>query len=84
MAKLKSVKIKESTYKKLNELAGIFQKKFKRPVSLDEVINLLLKKTETNTKSILDFAGIWEMSDEEEKELLNELKAVWSQWKIKK
>jgi len=83
VAKLKSVKIKESTYQRLNELAGILQKKFKRPVSLDEVINILLKKAEINTKSILDFAGIWEISDDEEEELFESLKAAWSQWKMK-
>ena len=80
MEKLKTIKIHVETYEKLNELTGILQSKFKRPISLDEAIQYLLKLSE-KTK-ISSFAGTWKMTDEEEKEIMGSLKRLWPSWKM--
>ncbi|MGQ4914461.1 MAG: hypothetical protein ACP6IU_06870 [Candidatus Asgardarchaeia archaeon] len=54
--------------------------KLKRPVSLDDTIQYLLKLIEKG--KILLLAGTWRMSDEEEEEILNSLKKLWSACKI--
>ncbi|MEQ9714023.1 MAG: hypothetical protein ABGF52_00650 [Candidatus Asgardarchaeum sp.] len=75
MKKLKTIKIRVETYKKLNEFVGLLQSRLKRPVSLNEAIQYLLKLSE-KTK-ISSFAGAWKMSDEEEKEIMGSLKRLW-------
>ncbi|MGQ4834517.1 MAG: hypothetical protein ACP6IS_11570 [Candidatus Asgardarchaeia archaeon] len=80
MEKMKTIKIRAETYEKLNELAGILQSKLKRPVSLDETIQYLLRLSR-KTK-ITSFAGTWKMSDEEEEEIMISLKRLWSSWKM--
>lgn len=78
MKKLRTIKIRVETYEKLNEFAGLLQSRLKRPVSLDEAIQYLLKLSE-KTK-ISSFAGTWRMTDEEEKEIISSLKRLWSIW----
>ena len=80
MEKLKTIKIRAETYEKLNEFAGVLQSKLKRPVSLDETIQYLLRLAQKTR--ISSFAGVWKMSDEEEKEIMDSLKRLWSSWKI--
>jgi len=80
MESMKTIKVKKKTYEKLNEFAGLLQMKLKRRVSLDDAIQYLLKLTEKGKISSL--AGTWRMSDEEEEEILNSLKKLWSAWKI--
>lgn len=81
VVKAKTVKISEQTYTKLCEIAGKLQMKLKRPVSLDEAMEHLLKKRK---KRVSDFAGTWKMSDEEEAEILKNLQESWTRWKLPK
>lgn len=80
MEKLKTIKIRVETYEKLNEFAGLLQSRLKRPVSLDEAIQYLLKLSEKTKISSL--AGTWRMTDEEEKEIISSLKRLWSSWRM--
>ena len=76
MEPTKTIKIKKKTYEKLNEFAGLLQMKLKRPISLDDAIQFLLRLTKRNKISML--AGTWKMSDEEEKEIQEALKNLWA------
>lgn len=77
----KSVKISRQMYERLCEVAGELQGKLKRPVSLDEAMEYLLKERKLK---VSDFAGAWSMSDEEEVEILRSLRVGWSRWKSPK
>ena len=77
----KTVKINKETYAKLCEIAGELQSKLKRPVSLDEAMEHLLKE---KTLKTTDFAGAWSMSDEEEAEIMKSLREAWAHWKFPK
>lgn len=77
----KSVKISREMYERLCEVAGELQVKLKRPVSLDEAMEYLLKERKLK---VSDFAGAWSMSDEEEAEILKSLREGWSRWKFPK
>lgn len=79
MTEVKTVKISKETYARLCEIAGELQMKLKRPVSLDEAMEYLLKERKLR---LSDFAGAWSMSDQEEAEILKSLKGVWSRWKF--
>jgi len=74
-----TVRVKEDTYRDLNALTGRLQTKLKRPVSVDEAIKYLLEKEKLKPS---DFAGAWTMSDEEEAEVLESLRRVWSRWRL--
>ena len=73
-----TVRVKEDTYRELNALAGRLQTRLKRPVSVDEVIRHLLEKEKLKPSN---FAGAWTMSDDEEAEVLESLRRLWSRWK---
>lgn len=79
--KMVTVRVKEKTYKELNVLAGKLQTRFKKPVSVDEAINYLVKKSKLRASN---FAGAWSMTDEERDEILKSLKKMWSSWKYQK
>lgn len=75
----KSVKVSRETYSRLCEVAGELQVRLKRPVSLDEAVEYLMKGKELR---VSDFAGGWSMGDDEEEEILEGLRRVWSGWKF--
>lgn len=81
MGEVKTVKISKETYSRLCEVAGELQIELKRPVSLDEALEYLLKGKKMRAS---DFAGAWRMSDQEEAEILKNLKEAWSRWKFLK
>jgi len=76
-----TVRVKEKTYRELNALVGKMQTKLKKPVSVDEAISHLVKRSRLKTS---DFAGSWSMSDKERDEILKSLKKTWSLWKYQK
>jgi len=76
----KTIKISESNYRMLNSYAGMLRSRLGRPVSFDHVLANLLKRKKTN---ILNFAGSWEMSDEEFEKIKSSLDDMWKEWKLK-
>jgi hypothetical protein len=54
-------------YERLCEVAGELQVKLKRRVSLDEAMEYLLREKRLK---VSDFAGAWNMSDDEEAGIL--------------
>lgn len=79
MTEVKTIKISKETHAVLSEIAGELQMKLKRPVSLDEALRYLLKKRRLKPS---DFAGAWNMTDEEEAEIFKRLREMWSRWKL--
>jgi predicted CopG family antitoxin len=77
VTEVKSVKISRELYERLCEAAGELQIKLKRPVSLDEALEHLLKERKLRAS---DFAGAWNMSDEEESKIFNDLRRLWRYW----
>jgi len=77
----KSVKISKQMYERLCEIAGGLQVKLRRPVSLDEAMEYLLKERKLK---VSDFAGAWSMSNEEETKILESLREGWFRWKSQK
>lgn len=75
----KTIKITDSSYSTLNKIAGELRAKEGRPVSIEEVINILIKKSRFNPT---DFAGGWDMDDSEVDSILKSLRDKWSAWKI--
>ncbi len=71
----KSIRLSEKTYRKLVEFAGKLQYELKRPVSIEDAINFLMKR------KISDLAGSWEVSDEELKEIMESLGRRWKSWR---
>ncbi len=72
----KTVRVREDTYKRLNELAARLREKLGRPVSMDEVIRRLLK-----SKRPSELAGAWEMSEEEEEEIREAIGRMRAKWR---
>ncbi len=72
----KTVRVREDTYRRLNELAARLREKLGRPVSMDEVIRRLLL-----AKRPSELAGAWEMSEEEEGEVRDALGEMRSKWR---
>jgi predicted CopG family antitoxin len=80
VTEVKSVKISKELYERLCEAAGELQIKLKRPVSLDEAMEHLLKERKLHAS---DFAGAWSMSDEEESKIFNNLRRLWKHWSFR-
>lgn len=76
----KSIRVDEKTYMKLCEHAGKLQTELKRPVSIDETIQHLMKAPRP-TNRITDLAGTLELSDEEVLKIKRDLRKVWLKWK---
>mgnify|MGYP001626294695 FL=1 len=72
----KTVRVREETYRKLNELAASLREKLGRPVSLDEVIRRLI-----TDRGIERLAGSWEMDSKEEMEIRKAIEELRSRWK---
>ncbi len=77
----KTIKVDENTYRMLNELVGEIRSEEKRPVSINEALAKVLK--EKKKRNIMDFAGSWEISNNEEKRMKTGMKKAWSEWKPK-
>lgn len=73
-----TIRVSENIYRELNRLAGELRQESGHPVSMDDVLEHLLK---TRGLKLSDFAGSWKMSDAEAKDLMNDLKRFWSHWK---
>jgi hypothetical protein len=80
MAELKAIKISKETYAELNAIAGELQIKKKKPVSIDETMKYLIRRSR-KSKKISDLAGSWIMSDEEAKEIKASIDKAWETWK---
>ncbi len=74
-----TIRIRDETYRRLNEAAGKLRSKLKRPVSMDEVLESLLRERNLRPS---DFAGSWSMTETELKEFERGLKAAWKSWKL--
>jgi hypothetical protein len=77
----RSVRVEESTYRKLSQTAGRLQSIWGRPVSIDEALSYLLKAPREENK-ISDLAGSWEISETEAKDIERVLRQGWSRWKL--
>jgi len=71
-----TVKVDDKTYAELNRMAGKLRAIKGRPVSIDEVIRELLKRSMPS-----EFIGSWKMSDKEEERIFGALRGVWKKWK---
>ncbi len=80
MAELKAIKISKETYAELSAIAGELQTKKKRPVSIDEAMRYLIRRSRKGRK-ISDLAGSWIMSDSEAQEIKASLDKAWETWK---
>ncbi|MBI4163011.1 MAG: hypothetical protein HY513_04975 [Candidatus Aenigmarchaeota archaeon] len=76
----KTIKVDENTYKLINKYVGELRSEEKRPVSTNEALSKLLKEKKKK-RDIMDFAGAWDMTNEEEKRWKEGLKRGWSSWK---
>ena len=79
-AELKAVKISKETYSELCAIAGELQIKRKRPVSMDEAMKYLIRRSRKG-KKISDLAGSWSMNDDEAKEIKESIDKAWETWK---
>lgn len=79
-AELKAIKISKETYAELSAIAGELQIKTKKPVSMDEAMKYLIRRSKKGRK-ISDLAGSWIMSDDEAKEVKESIAKAWKTWK---
>jgi hypothetical protein len=75
-----TVKVSKKTYRTLNEIAGQLRARLRRPVSVDEAIEFVMKKGRLRPS---DFAGSLSMTDEEQAQILKGLEEFWSKWKFR-
>jgi hypothetical protein len=80
MAELKAIKISKETYAELSAIAGELQTKKKRPVSIDEAMKYLIRRSKKGRK-ISDLAGSWSMDEAEADEIKASINKVWETWK---
>jgi len=73
-----SLRVSDGLYRELNRLAGQLRTELGHPVSMDEVLEHLLRSRRLKPS---DFAGAWQMSDRELEEFKKSLKRFWSSWK---
>jgi predicted transcriptional regulator len=76
----KSLRVDDETYRKLCEIAGKLQSKLKRPVSVDEAIRSVIQMPQRNQNKITDLAGTWKLTDEELREIVENLRKGWRRW----
>ncbi len=79
-AELKAIKISKETYAELSAIAGELQIQRKRPVSMDEAMKYLIRRS-SKGKKISDLAGSWSMNDDEAKEVKESIAKAWETWK---
>ena len=80
MTELKAIKVSKETYAELSAIAGEMQVKLKRPVSIEEAMKHLIRRNKKGIK-ISDLAGLWNVSDQESKEIKASINKVWETWK---
>ena len=81
MTELKAIKVSKETYAELSAIAGELQVKLKRPVSIEEAMKHLIRRSKRG-KKITDLAGLWaNVSDEEAEEIKASIKQAWETWK---
>lgn len=73
-----TIRVSEDIYRELNRVAGELRQEAGHPVSMDDVLEHLLK---SRGLRLSDFAGAWKMSDEELDNFTKGLKGFWSRWK---
>ncbi len=73
---LKSVKLREETYRWLVGVAGELQRHQERPVSIDEALSFI-----RGQRGLGNVAGSWKMSDKEAALFLQKTRAEWKKWK---
>ncbi len=79
-SELKAIKISKETYAELSAIAGELQVKRKKPVSIDEAMKYLIRRSKKG-KKISDLAGSWIMSDSEAEEVKSSIAKAWETWK---
>ena len=75
----KTVKVDEETYRKINAVVGVLREKEKKPVSMNEAISKILSEAKISKPS--DFAGSWDIRDEESEKLKKDIRGLWKSWK---
>lgn len=73
-----SIRVSDDLYRELNRVAGQLRAELGHPVSMEEVLEHLLKLRRLKPS---DFQGAWKMTDEEAEEFKETLKRFWSSWK---
>ena len=73
-----SIRVSDDLYRELNRVAGQLRAELGHPVSMEEVLEHLLS---SRRLKLSDFAGAWNMSDEEVEDFTKSLKRFWSSWK---
>ena len=73
-----TIRVSDDIYKELNRVAGQLRQELGRPISMDDVLDHLLK---TRGLKPSDFQGAWRMTDEEAEDLVKSLRELWSRWK---
>lgn len=73
-----TIRVRDEIYRELNRVAGELRLELGRPVSMDEVMEKLLKSRKLKPS---DFQGAWKMTDKEVEELFKSLREHWSGWK---
>ncbi len=82
-SELKAIKISKETYAELSAIAGQLQIETKRPISIDEALRYLIRRSKKG-KKISDLAGSWNMSDSEAEEVKSSIAKAWGTWKLQK
>ena len=72
---LRSIKISEENYRKLNSISGKLRESLRRPVSINEAITIISRQGRLS-----DLAGSWKSSDSEIEEFMSNLKKGWGKW----
>ncbi len=81
MTELKAIKVSKETYAELSAIAGELQVKLKRPVSIEEAMKHLIRRSKKG-KKITDLAGLWaNVSDKEAEEIKASIEQAWETWK---
>ncbi len=78
MVALASIRVSDEFYRELNRVAGRLRTELGRPVSMEEVLEALLKARKLKPS---DFAGAWNLSDKEADAMVGGLRRFWSRWK---
>ncbi len=73
-----TIRVSDDIYRELNRVAGKLRQELGHPVSMDDVLEHLLK---TGGLKASDFQGAWKMSDAEAEDLVKSLRKHWSRWK---
>ncbi len=73
-----TIRVSDDIYRELNRVAGQLRQELGRPVSMDDVLEHLLK---TRGLKLSDFQGAWKMTDGEAQDLVKSLRELWSRWK---